>query len=63
MAKRIRLSEALERIASIVENIENNNLDIDELNSSVKEAALIEACKTKLQNAETHLQATLDKLA
>ena len=62
--KELGYSEALERIASIVENIENNNLDIDELNSSVKEAAaLIEACKTKLQNAETHLQATLDKLA
>lgn len=62
--KELTYSEALNRIAKIVENIEGNELDIDELNASVKEAAsLIEACKTKLQNAETNLQETLDKLA
>ena len=62
--KELTYSEALNRIAKIVENIESNELDIDELNASVKEAAsLIEACKTKLQNAETNLQETLDKLA
>ncbi len=62
--KELTYSEALNRIAAIVENIESNELDIDELNSSVKEAAsLIEACKTKLHNTETNLQETLDKLA
>jgi len=62
--KELTYSEALNRIAKIVENIEGNELDIDELNASVKEAAsLIETCKTKLQNAETNLQETLDKLA
>lgn len=62
--KELTYSEALNRIATIVANIESNELDIDELNASVKEAAsLIEACKTKLQNAESNLQETLDKLA
>ncbi len=62
--KDLTYTDAIQRISEIVEKIESNELDIDELNASVKEAAsLIEACKTKLQNAETNLQETLDKLA
>ena len=62
--KELTYTEALNKIAAIVEKIENKALDIDELTNSVKEAAaLIEACKTKLQNAEANLQETLDKLA
>ena len=62
--KELTYTDALNRIAAIVDSIENNELNIDQLNASVKEAAsLIEACKKKLHNAETNLQETIDKLA
>ena len=62
--KELTYTDAINQIAEIIDKIENDNLDIDDLNASVKKAAsLIEACKTKLQNAESNLQETLDKLA
>ena len=65
MAKKdLTYTEAINRISTIVEKIESDELDIDELNALVKEAAsLIEACNVKLQHAETNLQETLDKLS
>lgn len=64
MSKKIlTYKEAMNRINEIVTTIEGDDLDIDELTALVKEATgLIASCKTKLQNAETDLQTSLDKL-
>ncbi len=61
--KTISYTDAINRINEIVNAVENTDLDIDELTSLVKEAtALIGSCKDKLQNAETDLQTSLEKL-
>ena len=55
--------EALNRINSIVERIENDDPDIDELSNLVKEATqLISQCKAKLENTEAEIQSSLEKL-
>ena len=47
----------------LLSQLKEDDLDIDELTSLVKEATgLIGSCKDKLQNAETDLQTSLDKL-
>lgn len=61
--KSINYREALNRINEIVNIIENDDPDIDDLTEMVNEATnLIGQCKDKLQNAETHLQSSLNKL-
>ncbi|MBO3698413.1 exodeoxyribonuclease VII small subunit [Roseivirga sp. E12] len=61
--KSISYKEAIDRINEIVTTIEGEDLDIDELTGLVKEATtLIGSCKDKLQNAESDLQTSLDKL-
>lgn len=61
--KNLNYKEAMNRINEIVATIEGDDLDIDELTTLVKEAtSLIGSCKDKLQNAETDLQTSLDKL-
>lgn len=61
--KNLTYKEAMNRINEIVAAIEEDDLDIDELTTLVKEATgLISSCKDKLQNAETDLQTSLDKL-
>ena len=61
--KSLTYKEAINRINEIVVTIEGDDLDIDELTSLVKEATgLIGSSKDKLQNAETDLQTSLDKL-
>lgn len=61
--KNLTYKEAINRINEIVSVIEEGDLDIDELTALVKEAtALIGSCKDKLQNAESDLQSSLDKL-
>lgn len=46
-------NEALAQLETIVQAIENENLDVDELSDKVKTAlGLIEFCKTKLKSTE-----------
>ncbi|WP_420387304.1 exodeoxyribonuclease VII small subunit [Roseivirga sp.] len=63
MSKELSYKEALTRINQIVNRIENEDPDIDELSQLVKEAtALIAQCKEKLENTETEIQSSLEKL-
>jgi exodeoxyribonuclease VII small subunit len=61
MAKReITYSEAIAEIESIVERIENNELDIDKLAENVKRVAeLIKFCKQKLRRTEEEVEKIL----
>jgi len=55
--------DAIERIESIVDIIENQEPDIDEMTALVKEATeLIDFCKKKLKTAENDLNSSLEKL-
>lgn len=63
MSNQLSYKEALEKINSIVERIENDDPDIDELSNMVKEAtSLISQCKEKLENTEADIQSSLEKL-
>lgn len=63
MSKDLSYKEALTRINQIVNRIENEDPDIDELSQLVKEAtALIVQCKEKLENTETEIHSSLEKL-
>jgi len=63
MSDQLSYKEALDRINRIVERIENDDPDIDELSSLVKEAThLISQCKAKLENTEAEIQSSLEKL-
>lgn len=54
-------SEAVKEIETIVEKIEQENLDVDELNELVKKASkLVNYCKDKLRKTEQDLNDTLE---
>jgi exodeoxyribonuclease VII small subunit len=58
--KNLSYSEAIAEIESIVERIENNELDIDELAQNVKRVAeLIKFCKAKLKSTEEEVEKIL----
>lgn len=60
---KISYTKAVERIESILEKIDNEDLDIDELSKNVKEVAqLIAVCKTKLKNTEEEVKTILDDI-
>ena len=48
-----KYSKSLQKLESIIEKIENEEIDIDELSVKVKEAVeLIKVCKSKIEKAE-----------
>ncbi|MDX9769573.1 MAG: exodeoxyribonuclease VII small subunit [Tenuifilaceae bacterium] len=58
--KNLSYSEAIAEVESIVERIENNELDIDELAQNVKRVAeLIKFCKAKLKSTEEEVEKIL----
>ncbi|KYG75475.1 exodeoxyribonuclease VII small subunit [Roseivirga echinicomitans] len=61
--KKLTYKESLERIETIVDVIENQQPDIDDLSSLVKEATLlIKDCKLRLKNTEETLNSSLENL-
>ncbi len=58
--EKINYQQALDRIEQIVSEIENDNPDVDQLSSRVKEALeLLQFCKDHLKNTEQDLNDTL----
>ena len=58
--KNLSYSQAIAEIESIVEKIENNELDIDELASNVKRVdELIKFCTAKLKSTEEEVEQIL----
>ena len=56
-------NEAIEKLRSIVEDIERGELDVDVLSERVKEAArLIKLCKEKLFKADEEVKKILEEL-
>ena len=61
--KKISYSDAFEQLNSILEKIENGELDVDELTANVKKAAeLIKTCKSKLYDTESEVEKILEDL-
>jgi len=63
MEKKETYNEAIEKLRTIVANIERGELDIDELSEKVKEASrLIKVCKEKLTVADEEVKKILEEL-
>jgi len=61
--KELTYSEAIQEVETIVNQIENNELDVDELTTSVKRVAdLLAFCKAKLKSTEEEVEKILTKL-
>ena len=58
-----KYGKAIKRLEEIITRIENEEIDIDELSESVKEAiALIQVCKNKIEKAELEVKKVVDGL-
>jgi exodeoxyribonuclease VII small subunit len=63
MEKKETYHEAVEKLRTIVEDIENGELDVDVLSEKVKEATrLIKLCKEKLFKADEEVKKILEEL-
>lgn len=63
MKKEINYSEAFEELQSIVSEIEQGEISVDELSEKVKRAAqLIKICKNKLSTTEENVVEILKEL-
>ncbi len=59
--KNMKYEEAIQQLETIVSQIENNELDIDQLADHLKEAQkLIKLCKDKLYKTDEKIKALLD---
>ncbi len=55
--KEISYNDAILEIETILEDIENNNVEIDQLSGKVKRVSeLLEKCKLKLLNTEKQIE-------
>ena len=62
VAKKETYSEAMKRLENIVARIESNELDIDSLGESLKEAQeLIKFCREKLYKADGEIKKILEE--
>ena len=59
--KKLSYTEAINEIESIIEKIENEELNVDELTEKVKRVSyLIKYCKDKLKKTDDEVQKILD---
>lgn len=60
MAKEIKYEEALSQLEDIVSKMENEELDIDELTTELKQAQkLVKLCKDKLTRTDKEIKTIL----
>lgn len=60
MAKEIKYEEALRQLEDIVSKMENEELDIDELTTELKQAQkLVKLCKDKLTKTDKEIKIIL----
>jgi len=57
----VKYGKSIKRLEEIIEKIESEEIDVDELSLSVKEAAvLIKTCKDKIEKAELEVKKVVD---
>ena len=63
MKKQLNYTDAVTELETIVKEIENGNLTIDDLTSKVKHATeLVHLCKTKLHETDKELEKIMKEL-
>ncbi len=63
MSKSITYRQAIEELETIVSEIENEEISVDELSEKVKHASqLIVLCKTKLTKTEEEVSKVLEEM-
>ncbi len=61
--KEIKFEDALKKLESIVEELENGNLDLDETIKRYEEAMrLCKICKEKIKEAESKIENLMEEL-
>lgn len=62
-ADEIRYTEAMEELESLLEEIDDDGVDLDELALKVERASkLITVCRDKIENTEMQVKAIIDGL-
>ena len=57
----VKYSKSIKKLEEIIEKIESEEIDVDELSASVKEAvSLIKICKNKIEKAELEVKKVVD---
>lgn len=57
----IKYGKSIQKLEEIIERIESEEIDVDELSASVKEAvALIKTCKNKIEKAELEVKKVVE---
>jgi len=57
----VKYGKSIKRLEEIIEKIESEEIDVDELSVSVKEAVtLIKTCKSKIEKAELEVKKVVD---
>lgn len=60
----MKYSKAIQKLEEIIAKVENEQIDVDELSDSVKEAVnLIKVCKEKIEKAEMEVKKVVKDLA
>jgi len=63
MNKELKYTEAFEELQSIVNDMEDSRISVDELDSKIKRASeLLKICKDKLFKTEENVQKILDEI-
>jgi len=63
MSKELKYTEAFEELQSIVNDMEDSRISVDELDSKIKRASeLLKICKNKLFKTEENVQKILDEI-
>jgi len=61
--KKITYTDALQELETILERIQNQELDVDDLSTNVKRASeLLKLCKQKLRATETDVEKILREM-
>lgn len=62
MAQQIKYEDAVHQLETIVDKLENNEMDIDELSTELKKAQqLIKLCKDRLTKTDAEIKKILEK--
>ncbi len=57
----VKYGKSIKKLEEIIEKIEREEIDVDELSESVKEAvALIKTCKGKIEKAEMEIKKVVE---
>jgi len=57
----VKYGHSIKKLEAIIEKIESEEIDVDELSVSVKEAVvLIKTCKNKIEKAELEVKKVVD---